>query len=86
MGVYPVDNLKITRKIRKGEKELVDLGFGKEQDVISYYFAESEIQYGKRGQPLKNKKQIKTMNGIPGGEYYISIVKALFQEIWQFVD
>lgn len=82
---FSIDNFKITRKIRKGEKEMIENGFGKQGDQITYYFAEPQEIIGKRGKPLKHKKMIKTVDGDPGWEYYIELVEKMYQEIMDVV-
>jgi DNA polymerase I len=80
-GKYPIEELTITRKIRKGEKSLVDLGVGKEGDQVSFYRGIDQEMLGKKGQVLKNKKEVWTSQGVVGWQYYISLVKEMYQEI-----
>ncbi|MGL5076116.1 MAG: 3'-5' exonuclease [Waterburya sp.] len=48
-GKYDIKDLTITRKIRKGEKKLIELGFGKEREEVSYYVGVGgeKVQSGK---------------------------------------
>ncbi|BAY20747.1 hypothetical protein NIES2100_04910 [Calothrix sp. NIES-2100] len=83
LGIYPVENLKITRTIRKGEIKMLSLGSEGEQ--VSYYFAEPQIVIGKRGKPLKNKQEIRITEGVPGWNFYQDLVTKMFDEVMQFV-
>ncbi|QVQ57074.1 DNA polymerase [Anabaena phage Elbi] len=80
-GEYPVSDLAITRKIRKGEKSLVEQGLGREGDQVTIYRTEDEVLYGKRGQALKNKKARWTADGVCNYEPYIQMIKEQYEEI-----
>ncbi|AND75614.1 DNA polymerase [Nostoc phage A1] len=80
-GKYPISDLSITRKIRKGEKSLVEQGLGREGDQVTIYRTNDLTLYGKRGQPLKNKKPQWTDNGECNFQPYIDMVKEQYEEI-----
>jgi len=76
---YDTEKLSITRKIKVGEKRLVELGIGQEQDVVTYYKAPDKPIIGKRGQVLK---KVEVMHSTSTADidwlYYINMV----QEMW----
>jgi DNA polymerase elongation subunit (family B) len=86
-GSYPLENLTITRKIRKGEKALVEAGIGVEGEIVSYWKGEDIPLYSeKTGKQLKKGKAGYTNTLAPDWDHYIRIVETQFKEIWQFVD
>jgi DNA polymerase, archaea type len=50
---YPYDNLKITRKIRKGEKNIVRQGIGLEGEFVTIWKSHNVYKIGKKGLPIK---------------------------------
>lgn len=70
-GNYDISELTITRKIGVGEKTLVELGFGKEHDTVSYWIGEN---------------QIPTQQGGYDPEYYVKKVKKMYEEFTVFRD
>ncbi|XAI95712.1 DNA polymerase delta catalytic subunit [Dolichospermum phage Dfl-JY23] len=80
-GNYPIKDLAITRKIRKGEKSLVEQGLGREGDQVTIYRTTDLILYGKKGQPLKNTKAQWTADGECNYQPYIDMVKDQHEEI-----
>jgi DNA polymerase elongation subunit (family B) len=86
-GIYPISNLTITRKIRKGEKTLVNQGVGKEGDEVSFYRAADKACFSKKtGKLLKKTETIFTSKGVPNWEYYIDLVEKMYHEVIQFTE
>ena len=84
-GIYPIDDLKITRKIRKGEKKLVELGVGKEGEQASFYKGIDQVfdrGVGKSGRPLKQGlRQVWTVDGDVDWDFYINLLNEMWQEV-----
>ena len=85
IGIFPVSDLMITRKIRKGEKTLVDLGVGKEGEQVSFYKGIDQTYdrgLGKTGKPLKaGVRQVWTKDGQVDWNYYIKLLNEMWQEV-----
>ena len=78
MKKYPIENLSITRKIRKGEKKLVELGLGKEGDIVTIWRAKDKPVYSeKTGKLLKKVDTVWTDNPkeIDFNYYYNMVVE-----------
>ena len=85
LGIFPVQDLMITRKIRKGEKKLVELGVGKEGEQVSFYKGVDQVYdrgLGKTGKPLKpGVKQVWTKDGQVDWDFYIKLLNEMWQEV-----
>jgi DNA polymerase elongation subunit (family B) len=65
-GMMPTEQIKVTRKIRKGEKKLIELGFGQERDIVSFYM-------GANGEYVES--------GAYDVSYYIKKLDRMYEEI-----
>lgn len=80
IGVTPIEQLSITRRIGKAEKTLVESGIGEVGDRVSYWIAKDQ-PIGKKGQPLKPKKKY-TNTDAYWREWYIDECNEVFNEIF----
>jgi DNA polymerase elongation subunit (family B) len=74
-GIYPLAKLTITRKIAKSEKKLIEMGFGKAGDIVSFYYG-----YDSRNSPIE------ITTGEYNTEYYIKKLNFLMQEMYGLSD
>lgn len=78
---YDTNKLSVTRKIKVNEKRLVELGIGKQNEVVTIYKAPDKTLYGKRGQALKKVEVQWTSDaGAIDWNYYICMVDAMYKE------
>jgi DNA polymerase, archaea type len=79
-GDIPIEDLTITRKISTNEKNLVELGIGKQGDRVSYWYKQNIRLHAKTGGQLKSMP-IETTSGGYWGEYYIGEIDEIYQSI-----
>lgn len=79
-GVMDISQLTITRKIRKGEKNLIELGIGKEGDTVSYWLTEQKRYHNTSKKPLKSIP-VETQTGDYWAEFYIRDIDQLHADI-----
>ena len=78
-GTYHTEDLKITRKIGKAEKKLVDLGIGQVGDKVTYYMGEEVKVSEKTGKQLKSfAKPVTT--GSYWSDWYVSELEKMYNE------
>jgi DNA polymerase, archaea type len=79
-GDLPVEDLTITRKISTNEKNLVELGLGKQGDRVSYWYKQHIRLHAKTGRQLKSCP-IETNSGDYWAEYYIGELDEVYRSI-----
>jgi DNA polymerase, archaea type len=79
-SLIPVEQLIITRKIGKAEKNLVELGIGNVGDRVSYWYKKLERYHSKTGKPLKTMP-VETNSGEYWSEYYVADLDEAYAEI-----
>lgn len=80
-GIYPVEKLATTRKIKANEKRLVELGLGQAGDAITIYKAKDKILYGKRGQALKKGEIMWTKDPSEiDWTYYVGMLNDMWEQ------
>ena len=79
-GDIPVQDLTITRKISTNEKNLVELGLGKQGDRVSYWFKQHIRLHAKTGRQLKSMP-VETNSGEYWAEYYIGELDEAYRSI-----
>lgn len=75
-----IERLTVTRKIGAGEKALIEMGFGKAGDHVSFWFAEQKRSHAKTGKPLKSRP-IKSNTSPVWVEYYMNRLDAVVKDI-----
>ncbi len=89
-GTYPIENIQITRKVKKGnaDKSLVERGIGKPGDVVTIHKSDVLSHYrGRKGQMLKTAKyKYVTDPDDVCWDGYIEEFRKQFEEVMQFVD
>jgi DNA polymerase, archaea type len=79
-GDLPIEDLTITRKISTNEKNLVELGLGKQGDRVSYWFKRLDRCHSKTGKPLK-PMPVETISGEYWAEYYLTELDDVYRSI-----
>lgn len=86
---YPLEKLCITRKIKRTDNRLIELGIGKAEDIATFYRTFDTPIFGKRGYMLKQSLAgwAKFGSSIECDyNYYLNILEKQFEEIMQFWD
>lgn len=68
-GEMDISQLTITRKIRKGEKKLIELGIGMKGDTVSYWYGEQKRYHSISKKPIKSVPR-ETITGQYWAEFY----------------
>ena len=79
-GDLPVEDLTITRKISTNEKNLVELGLGKQGDRVSYWYKQLDRYHVKTGRPLK-PMPVETNSGEYWSDYYVTELDKVYRSI-----
>ena len=77
---FDVEDLTITRKIGKGEKNLVELGIGVPGDRVSYWFTEGNRYHSKSGKPLASHP-LETTTDPYWVSYYVELLDGQYRSI-----
>ena len=79
-GDLPVEDLTITRKISTNEKNLVELGLGKQGERVSYWYKQHIRHHAKTGRHLKSMP-IETNSGEYWSDYYVIELDEVYRSI-----